>query len=355
MGEIDLPVLNNCSNRSTKHHAKTSVKFAVTCASLLVSSNSIGAAYELGKFEKFEGTCDASAAVAIDKDHFVVASDENSVLRLFSSYGDKHAPGEPIHIARLLGIEDQTETELEAAATIGATSYWISSHCRTKHGKLDTQRQFFFALQFKSEQGKLQPKLLGSPCKTLLSQIISEPRLNRFQLEDLSVRKDENRAPKTERGFNIEGLAANPDGGLLIALRGPLIANKALLIPLKNPDELLNGKKAIFGDPIFLDLGGLGVRSIEYVDRIKKFIVVGGRTTSSGPSSKLFEWNGKSSAKPTALSFDLSDLNPEALVVQNNCVLILSDDGGQSLDGRDCKDLEKEGKPVYFRGKKLRF
>lgn len=96
----------------------------------------------------------------------------------------------------------------------------------------------------------------------MFRDILEDSRLDQFNLKEA-----ETKAPKAEGGLNIEGLTATPEGELLIGFRNPIPDGKALLLPLKNPSDLVKNPdtaKAIFGEPITLDLGGLGIRSIEY-------------------------------------------------------------------------------------------
>ena len=67
-------------------------------------------------------------------------------------------------------------------------------------------------------------------------------------------------AAEAEGGFNIEGLASTPEGALLIGLRNPLRHGRALLVPLLNPDEVIEGGRARFGAPVELDLQQRGIR-----------------------------------------------------------------------------------------------
>lgn len=142
-------------------------------------------------------------------------------------------------------------------------------------------------------------------------------------------------APKERGGFNIESLCAVGER-LLMGFRNPILEGKALLVPLENPRELVLGKaRAVLGEPIFLDLGGLGFR-----DMVKwrgGFLIVAGdfRDRFDDPKAlgpKLFWWNGKlDDSQLVALNVDLLNLNPEAALVFTNGeeerVLILSDDG----------------------------
>jgi hypothetical protein len=48
--------------------------------------------------------------------------------------------------------------------------------------------------------------------------------------------------------------------------RNPIPGKRALLVPLENPEEVVDGRAAKLGTPILLPLGGLGVRNIEYFE-----------------------------------------------------------------------------------------
>jgi hypothetical protein len=77
----------------------------------------------------FRGTCDASAGAQITDEVFVVASDEDNVLRFYS----RASPGLPIaerDLSEFLG-EDGLEADIEAAAQVGGAGLLASgSSCR---------------------------------------------------------------------------------------------------------------------------------------------------------------------------------------------------------------------------------
>jgi len=100
---------------------------------------------------------------------------------------------------------------------------------------------------------------VGAPCQTLLRDLIREPRFGQFKFSRAA--KIHSDKPGT---LNIEGLAATPDGHLLIGFRTPTPQGKALVIPLLNPEAVMEGAAASFGDAALLDLNGLGIRSLEY-------------------------------------------------------------------------------------------
>jgi len=93
----------------------------------------------------FTGTCDASGAVPIDARRFAVAGDEDNVLRIYDAENGG-APIGSVDLSRALGLDGKSpEADLEAATRLGDRALWISSHARTKKGKVDPDRFRFFA------------------------------------------------------------------------------------------------------------------------------------------------------------------------------------------------------------------
>ena len=90
-------------------------------------------------------------------------------------------------------------------------------------------------------------------------------------------------------GLNVEGLTHTPEGALLIGFRNPLREGKALVLPLRNPAQAVEGQAPQFGDALALDLGGRGVRAMTRV--ADGYLVVGGPTADDG-SFVLFHWRG---------------------------------------------------------------
>ena len=146
------------------------------------------------------------------------------------------------------------------------------------------------------------------------------------------------RPPEADGGLNIEGLAVTADGKLLIGLRNPLPQQRALIIPLDNPGDVITGQPARFGEPFELDLGKRGIRSVERIGT--GYLIVAGPTGDQG-SFALFRWSGRRDDMPTLVAgIDLKDLRPEALfAIGGNRVQLLSDDGGFVIGGIACKKL----------------
>ena len=309
----------------------------------------------------YRGMSDASAAVAIGEDIFIVADDENNVLRLYKSktagQGDRLEAGliEPafggpescFDMTDFLDVEPEyPEADIEGATTIGDCIYWITSHGRNKDGKLRPNRYRFFATTTKIENGKVHIVPFGKPCKTLIHSLVKTQtgrelgldKATRFNEKKPTKKHLENLAPK-EKGLNIEGLCASADGKILyIGFRNPLVFDKlkgersAIVLPLNNPQAVIEkGQAPIFGEPLLWDLAGQGVRSMEYSPFHKTYFIVTGLSDESAGFS-LYDWSGEKNAPPVLvqqLISKQSDFSPEALVVfkNSNKILLLSDDG----------------------------
>ena len=76
----------------------------------------------------YRGMCEASAAVAVGPDHFLVADDNDSTLRLYARNDPK--PVSATDFSTALGVKPTTKTDIEGAASIGNRVYWITSHGR---------------------------------------------------------------------------------------------------------------------------------------------------------------------------------------------------------------------------------
>ncbi|HEV3469027.1 MAG TPA: DUF3616 domain-containing protein [Pyrinomonadaceae bacterium] len=122
--------------------------------------------------------------------------------------------------------------------------------------------------------------------------------LKRFLADNVEELRGMAETKYRDGGINIEGVAWDPRGRrLLLGVRSPVVDGHALVVPLRLRDPRgalsaanleVEGSKAIR-----LPLGGAGVRSIEYDERLGAFRVI----TGAGPNAekldfKLWEWDG---------------------------------------------------------------
>jgi len=292
---------------------------------------------------QYKGMADASGGVAVGSDLFVVADDEQNILRVYR----RDAGGSPVKefdVNAFLEVEgDSPEADLEGCARLGQRIYWIGSHGRNKNGKPRPNRCRFFATELTGTNSEVALTPVGRPCKRLLSDLLAEPRYARFELA-----KAAERAPKTEGALNIEGLSATPEGHLLIGFRNPVPGGKALVAPLLNPAEVIEGEPARFGEPILLDLGGIGIRDIAYYEQ--SYVIIAGSWHGGGPF-QLYRWSGGQAA-PQPIKVDhLNEYNPEGIIIYPDEGLqkfqIVSDDGKLEVDGVPGKQVKDSAKKSF--------
>lgn len=290
---------------------------------------------KLGEPVVFTGTCDASAALGLSRDLFVVANDEDNVLR-FYRFSQPGPPVQSFDLKPLLTTKRKApETDLEGAARLGEKVFFISSHGRNSTGKPAPARHRFFALSLTETNGVTTVRAAGQAYTNLVADLARDEKYRAFELADAA-----GLAPKAPGGFNIEALAATPEGTLLIGFRSPIPRSRALIATLRNPNAVISGQPAEFGDPILLNLGGLGLRDI--------CTTTNGYYLLAGPAdgdveSQLYFWNGGSAAPRLIPEIRFGKSNPEGICYldfgNGSDYLILSDDGARKINGKECKTL----------------
>lgn len=294
--------------------------------------------------------CDSSGAIALGEHHFVVANDEDNLLRIYQA----DQSGGPVEVD-INGYFDNNptgdETDLEAVAQLDGITYWITSHGRSKKGKFKPERHQFFANRLSNLGGITFEQIGRSYTQLVLGDMLSDNRLKRYRLEEA-----EKLPPKELGGLNIEGLTSTPNQELLIGFRNPIIQGKALLLPLKNPRQLVEqtGARADFGDPIELDLDGLGIRSIEYWEPEQRYLIVAGAYDGSDQFA-LYQWSGLAQPPQRLDGIGLpADFRPEGVLFypgRERQFQLLSDDGSlERSGGVPCKEVADKNSPQkYFR------
>lgn len=275
------------------------------------------------------GMADASSAVAIGDDKFLVVTDEKNMFMLYNAFES----GEPLatyDFSLFLDIEeDGKEADVEGSATLGGVTYWIGSHSRDKDGALARNRHQLFATSIETKKTYPKVRQVGQSYTNLVFDLLQHPSYRDLMLEDLSLDVREELSPKKPGALSIEGLT-NWGDALLIGFRNPVPDDIALLAPVMNPLQMvLYGDRAVIGDPIRLDLGGRGVRSIDYLESVGHYLICAG---SSGKErdAQYCLWNGEPESQPRKFrSMPEVDFNTEAVVTYpgRNGFQLLSDDG----------------------------
>ena len=358
---ISLPT--NLSARTAGNFGKKPLRLSsfitLLCFPGLLSAQILATAGPGGGSQlNFTGMCDASAAVAIDDQHILVAEDEVDILYLYRFDNPANHPvGPGFDFSAQLRENPRRETDIEDAVRVGNRVYWIASHGRNKDGKKRPNRHRFFATDVAGSADQFQVTWVGKH-ETLLADILKpETWVGRDlktaekvrevirEAAEPSAKKAKRLAPKNE-GLNIEALAASRDGrSLFIGFRNPLLDGQAIVLELANPDELVEkeGATASIRRAILLDLGGLGLREMIYSEVLASYVLIAGAAESGG-IFKLFQWDGGSKVTLMRHLEARKNSSPEALVEfsDQRRLLILNDEGTRPVGDLECKAVPPE-------------
>lgn len=314
------------------------------------------------------GICDASTAIAVGQGKFLVANDEcahveesndcNKLLVYGTNQSGKAL--QEIDVTSFMILEKKKkEADLEGSASLGGWVYWIGSHARNKDGEIKANRHQLFALKTEEAGGKVILTSAGKSYTNLLKDLLADDRFKTFTRERLNPEPDKTLIAEKAGAINIEGLSAWQENRLLVGFRNPVPDGKAVLVPIDNPLDLATGeaKSAKLGEPIRLDLGGRGIRSIEFWEERKIYLIVGGPIGDPAPGEKrpfrLYQWSGARTEAPQEIAdADLTGLNPEGILIYRGLkdrFQILSDDGQVKTNGVDCKELADDHPAKKFR------
>ena len=317
-------------------------------------SLAVGAEAEKGVLV-YHGLCDASAAVALDEQTFIVGGNGSNVLRVYKTTGD----GTPVSTFDLTAFLGSEPVDIEGAARAGDRIYWIGSHSRDQQGQVQPSRYCFFATTIKERDGAFEIEPLGKPCTELMQKMVGLNTVGGMRVdkalrwnENLSQDEQQLLAPDKE-GLNIEALCASAiNERLHIGLRNPRPVRvttgrvSAAVVPLQNPREVTDqGKDPIFGEGILWDFGGLGISSMEYSPYHKAYFVIAAPHTDEGRFA-LYRWSGMKTFPPELvrpLNMDADGFRPEAMVAFSGSrkLLVLSDDKSLPVkvsSAAECRD-----------------
>jgi hypothetical protein len=290
----------------------------------------------------YRGTCDASAAARLGSRLFVAASDEDYILRIY----DRKAPGMPrttVDLAPFLkpAVQD-SEPDIEGAAVVGDRIYWVTSHGRNKDREEQESRQRFFATSVAVTDDDVHIAPVGRPYTHLVRDLIKARELAGFDLERASTL-----APEEDGGLNLEGLAPTPEGHLLLGFRNPVPDGVALVVAIANPAEVIDrGTRPVVSIAGRLDLGGRGIRAIEFVPESKTYLIIAG-AYDDAHDFRLYRWSGGLRDEATRIDVEMGDCKPEEMVItavggRTHELEMLSDDGDREVDGKRCKKAKPE-------------
>ncbi|MGM4939751.1 DUF3616 domain-containing protein [Rhizobium sp. 768_B6_N1_8] len=228
-------------------------------------------------------------------------------------------------IENIPGAESDDELDLEAIACEGDNLWICGSHCRVRKKpepgislnwefKNRKSRRLLARFKLRDAGGHISKadwlpfEGPGSLRETLERDIFIAPFCA---------------LPSKENGIDIEGLAVRGNR-VFIGLRGPTIDSHAMIFELRMTDGFRIGSENRF----FLDLGGLGIRDLTWMDD-RLLILAGPVGDASGPFriylnqpestsvSVLHTWHGIHE-KPEGLCWLQSDAQTDLMVIYDS-------------------------------------
>ena len=118
--------------------------------------------------------------------------------------------------------------------------------------------------------------------------------------------------------LNIEALAWDPVGSrLLLGLRAPVVDGQALVVPVRLIDSagpFTRDNLRADGPAVRVDLGGDGIRSLEYDPAAKAFRLITGATLNEETRDfRLVEWSGRDGTPVRDIALYSRKLKPEGI------------------------------------------
>ena len=223
------------------------------------------------------GTFEASGVVHVPGTHGVLFVDDGRAREIFwmelNADGTQQSPAVPLAL-------DADITDLEGTTTDGRWFYVVGSQSKTSGFDGDGLVRF----QFDAQSRRISRVERVQGLKRWLADHVAELKGTADRIGDTVL--------------NVEGVAWDPQRKrLLLGLRTPVLGRDALVIPivLRNPDEPLTreGMSVEGGAAIRLDLGGAGIRSIEFDEGAKAFhIITGAGLNRESREFRIVEWSG---------------------------------------------------------------
>jgi probable HAF family extracellular repeat protein len=274
------------------------------------------------------GVSDASAAVTNGANFVFVAEDELNAIRLYNKHTNGPAVREFIFDDQL-GVSK--ELDLEAATRWSSATYWLGSHSQAgfKNGVYPTEPDRHRVFRLDIGGSTAAPTLTWVRAYQFLRSDLCQWDIANGNPLGLAASTNVNVDPKTDTGFNLEGLTMTNSTDAFLGFRAPLVPNGtgnklAILVLIEDFNTTFTANRAVgflvpkFKPPYLLDLGGRGIRSIEKAQGANEYIIVAGPPSSSKEfpgEFAIYRW--VPNQPPVLLNANLGGLNPEEVIDWN--------------------------------------
>jgi hypothetical protein len=282
---------------------------ALCILAMFLQSMTFGA-HMAGQKVRYEGAGNVTAAAAISKDTFIVASADDNVLRIYKTKAP-YAPVASFDVSGFLDVDPAIPITIAGASKVRGRIYWITSHSRDESGKFRPERYHFFATTIAEKNGDVTVEPVGKPCRTLMHKLVNLRTVSTLGLAKATRfgQREQERLAPNDQGLSIGALCASHNSNMLyIAFFNPrpirVITGTphALIVPLDNAAEVIDkGKNPIFGEGMLWDLRGLGIVGFEYSPAHKEYFVVA-VSHDARKSFNLYRWSGMKAYSPVRLA-----------------------------------------------------
>ncbi|MEO1434408.1 MAG: DUF3616 domain-containing protein [Bacteroidota bacterium] len=276
------------------------------------------------------GAADGSTAIPVDADFMWVADDEDQTLRLF----DRNFSGYPFNEIDFNGDLGSTEeVDIEGSIRAGNRVFFLGSHATTP-------RSVVFEVSMSGTGAMADLTFVGS--YTDLRQNLLDWDANNGHGLGANFLALAN-------GFEIEGLSNDPNStnGAFLGLRGPVNNGDGILIPVTNFKALTTnmGEVAAFGTPVFLNLAGRSLRSIDC--NANGCLIIAG-PVGSITGFELFTWSGNANDAPELRDNNLAQFITDPASYEGIVELPSGDFLGADGDGKTVQLIVDTGIFDYY-------
>ena len=225
------------------------------------------------------------SGIVVTAQFMALVTDEGAQLEIFTKKGGTWHPSKRITLTQSLD-----EIDIEAIAWQTPYLYALGSHSAKRKKIKDalSQKDNLKRLQQTSPEVARQQVFrvqLNAGFEPIDIQILSLQTV----LEKDTILKAFIGLPSKENGIDMEGLAIDPKGRLLVGLRGPVLrSNISLALRIELKDNLFEIKKTKL---LFVNAGGRGIRGLSAMDN--GFLVLTGAVGDQTMSYRLYAWDGK--------------------------------------------------------------
>ena len=266
-----------------------------TLPSLLTSPASNTAELRALGINMFNGVYEPSAVQQLPDGKLLIAEDEpNHAFSIISiDKTGRFIEDEALDTRVITGFKRRL-SDLEALARDDeGFIYALTSHSRTRKGNRSPDREHL--MRFKIQDGNV----LGLTSYDNLTQVLETDH----KLHDLI--RERTKAEVSFEEINIEGMAFDPvKKRLVLGFRDPEFNNMALVAFISNPKDVFErNAQPEFDEVAILDIGGGGIRSLNYDPVLKNYVIANEVKDENGQKfSQLWTWSGNPTDEPQKIS-----------------------------------------------------